>query len=311
MEKSFSACLFAGWLRLQGLFPLKIHHFRARILAFLVEKVFRYRRDVVTENLSQSFPDKSSEEIKSLSHRFYRHFATILTEMIWLGGRRGEKGRARLRKSHLVEFTNPGEFNRILADSSQMMMFFAHTGNWELIPGLPVYSYGEKLKLDPRYMTIVYRRLSDKISEEAIFYHRMAMLEGLGTDGLIESYDIKQYACDHREQGRIFMLITDQYPYGGRKNIEVEFMNRRTPTMSAAAKLAVKFDMAAVYMRYECREGGGYRLTLVPISEHAGSEDPADLMQRYYRLLEQDLRTQPWNYLWTHRRWKTETRDSG
>lgn len=311
MKMSFSARLLAGWLRLHGLLPLKVHHFQARVLSFLVERVFRYRRNVVTDNLLQSFPDKSFGEIKSLRHRFYRHFTTILTEMIWLGGRRGEKGRARLHRSHLVEFANPGEFNRILAGSGQMMMFFAHTGNWELMTGLPGISYGEELRLDPRNLTIAYRRLSDRISEEAMSYHRMAMLEGLGFDGFVESFDVKRYICEHREPGRAFLMVTDQYPYGGRKNIEVEFMNRRTPTMSAAATLAVKFDMSAVYMRHECRDDGGYRITLVPLSEHAGTEDPADLMQRYYRLLEQDLHAQPWNYLWSHRRWKTETRDSG
>ena len=48
----------------------------------------------------------------------------------------------------------------------------------------------------------------------------------------------------------------------------------------------------------------GYRMTIVPICEHAAGEDPLDLMQRYFRLLQEDLECQPWNYLWTHKRWK-------
>ncbi len=27
-------------------------------------------------------------------------------------------------------------------------------------------------------------------------------------------------------------------------------------------------------------------------------------MRRYYKLLEADIEAQPWNYLWTHNRWK-------
>ena len=29
-----------------------------------------------------------------------------------------------------------------------------------------------------------------------------------------------------------------------------------------------------------------------------------ELMEKYYKLLEQDIIEQPWSYLWTHRRWK-------
>ena len=303
-KRSFGARLLCGWLRLHGMLPLRVHWFWAKILAFLVEKVFRYRRDVVIDNLSGSFPDKSPEEIRDISHRFYLHFAKVLTEAVWFGGRRGEKGRQRLRRSHLVEFANPEDFNRLLARKGQVMMMFAHTGNWELTLGFLNYSYGEPLQLASSGFGMVYRRLSDPLSDQVIGYNRMAMLEDLAFDGLVESFDVKAYVDAHREPGRAFLLITDQHPYAGRRGIDVSFMHRQTTSMSAAASLAVKYDMAAVYMRFECRPDGGYRITLVPLSEHAGGEDPRDLMQRYYNLLEKDLEAQPWNYLWTHRRWK-------
>jgi KDO2-lipid IV(A) lauroyltransferase len=47
-------------------------------------------------------------------------------------------------------------------------------------------------------------------------------------------------------------------------------------------------------------------MTFVPITEHAGSMDPLDITQKYFNLLEADIKAQPWNYLWTHRRWKKE-----
>jgi len=63
-------------------------------------------------------------------------------------------------------------------------------------------------------------------------------------------------------------------------------------------------DMAVGYLRFRCREEGGYTLTIVPISDHAGETTSEAVMKRYYELLEEDLREQPWNYLWTHKRWK-------
>jgi len=45
-------------------------------------------------------------------------------------------------------------------------------------------------------------------------------------------------------------------------------------------------------------------MTAVPIAENASESTVSDIMTQYYKLLEEDLREQPWNYLWTHKRWK-------
>ena len=45
-------------------------------------------------------------------------------------------------------------------------------------------------------------------------------------------------------------------------------------------------------------------MSVVPLSDNASAEKPDDIMKRYYKLLEEDLQAQPWNYLWTHKRWK-------
>jgi KDO2-lipid IV(A) lauroyltransferase len=81
-------------------------------------------------------------------------------------------------------------------------------------------------------------------------------------------------------------------------------MGQETVTMTGAAALACKLDMAVAYLRFECREDGGYRMTLVPLADHAGSHTPEELIGTYYKMLDEDLQRQPWNYLWTHKRWK-------
>jgi KDO2-lipid IV(A) lauroyltransferase len=81
-------------------------------------------------------------------------------------------------------------------------------------------------------------------------------------------------------------------------------MHQDTVTMTGGAGLAVKLDMVVAYLRFQEREGGGYRLSVVPICEHAAQMAPAEIMNKYYQLLEEDLEEQPWNYLWTHKRWK-------
>lgn len=273
-------------------------------LAWFLRSVLRYRSDVVTVNLSRSFPEKTYDELKAIHKRFYRHLATIFTETLWFSRCRGDKGRKRLRDSHIVEFTNPEEFNRLYGGAHQLMLLQAHTGNWELIGGILNYSYGTPLDFTAKDIAVTYLRLHNPRMDRRMARYRTAAVADQGFDGYLEAGEVLRFALKNRDRKFVYVFITDQYPYNSHDNIRVDFLHQQTPTMTGAAALAAKLDMAVGYLRFEAREEGGYRMTVVPISDHAAGENPVELMQRYYRLLEEDIQKQPWNYLWTHKRWK-------
>ena len=302
---SLGARILEGFLHLQGRFPLAYHRWWARRIAWLVRDVFHYRREVVMANLARSFPGKSYEELQSISKRFYLHFATVLTEMIWFGACRGPKGRERLHNSHIVEFTNPEELNRLYNGANQLMILQAHTGNWELVGGYREYSYGTPLALEPTAMAVTYRALSSKTWDAVMAQNRPAPVLDLGFEGYVETRNILRFMLERKDRKFAYTFIADQYPFSG-VGEPVTFMHQPTLTMTAATRMAVKLDMALAYLRYECREEGGYRMTCVPLAEKAGGKDPMQLMQQYYKLLEEDLEKQPWNYLWSHKRWKVK-----
>ena len=129
--------------------------------------------------------------------------------------------------------------------------------------------------------------------------------EDQGFEGYVETAEVLRFALGKKGRKFGYSFITDQSPYTPELNHPtVEFMHQPTQMMTGATALASKLGMAVVYLRYECREEGGYRMTFVPISDNAKGEDPVKLMERYYALLQEDLEKQPWNYLWTHKRWK-------
>ena len=67
-----------AWLPLQVLYL--VSDFLYLILYYLVG----YRKKVVRENLKNSFPEKSSSELKTLEKEFYRHFTDVFIETIKL-----------------------------------------------------------------------------------------------------------------------------------------------------------------------------------------------------------------------------------
>ena len=74
--------------------------------------------------------------------------------------------------------------------------------------------------------------------------------------------------------------------------------------MDGAAKLAVRLGLSVAYLRFLPAEEGKWTMTLVPVCEDASASTPEEIMKKYYQLLQQDLEAVPWNYLWTHKRWK-------
>ena len=304
--KTFWQGLATGWLRAHGRLPLPYHHAMAGVIGWFVRNVVRYRRDVVKDNLEKSFPEKSAREIKEIQKKFYRHFANILTEALWFGSCKGYKGRRRLKDSHIVEIANPEEFNRIIRDNTQVMILQSHTGNWELIGGLLNYTYTEPLKITTGTIAITYLPLHNKFWDSFMGENRQAPVADMDFTGYIPSHKIVRHVQEHAGKKFCYCFITDQFPYSYSHKHTVNFMNRETPTMTGGAALACRMDMAVLYLRFSYREDGGYRMEFVPITEHAGEMPPMNIMHNYYKLLEADIKAQPWNYLWTHRRWKQE-----
>lgn len=304
MERtSLGTRIAKGFLRLKGRLPLGYHRWWGRRLAWLVRSVFRYRQDVVMANLARSFPAKRYDELQAISKRFYTHFATVLSEMIWFGACRGPKGRKRLHESHIVELTNPDQMKRIYDAYPQIMILQAHTGNWELFGGLNQYTYTTPLDIDPSALAVTYHRMSSPLWESVMAENRAAPVLDQGFNGYVASDNILRFVLENKEKKYLYNFIADQYPYNGNGS-EIEFLHQKTKIITAATKLAARMNMAVVYLRYMCREEGGYTITFVPITEHAGEMDALEITKRYYQLLEEDLEKQPWNYLWTHKRWK-------
>ena len=268
-KRSLGVRFVEGIWHLHGRLPLAYHHALARCIAWLLKDVFRYRNDVVMVNLSRCFPEKTYEEISAVRDRFYRQFARTFTEMVWFGACRGEKGRERLRRSHLVEITNPELLNCLYAEAPQLMILQAHTGNWELIGGIREYAYKEPLALSPEAFAVTYIAQHSALLDAVMADNRTAPVADLGFQGYVETSQILRFVLERKDRKFGYSFITDQYPYLSMgKKAEVEFLGRRTVSMTGGAALACRLDMAVVYLRFACREDGGYRMTFVPIAEH-------------------------------------------
>lgn len=282
--------------------PLGFHHACGHFFGWLAGSVLHYRRDVVMTNLARSFPEKKYDELKQIRKQFYRHFGNVFCEAIWFGGCRNPK---RLIKSGIVEITNPELINECCDSGRSVFVMSSHVGNWELYGGYEYYAQNPKFHFDVWSIVEVYKRLSSPVWNKFIDTNRKAPIKDRKHfDGVVESGDIMRYAIQHKADFRLYNFITDQYPYTDHKVRVRDFMHQETYSMEGIVSLARKFKLPVMYLNMAEESEGHYKMTYTKICDDASTMESIDILNKYYECLEADINAQPWNYLWTHKRWK-------
>jgi KDO2-lipid IV(A) lauroyltransferase len=156
-------------------------------------------------------------------------------------------------------------------------------------------------------VVVLYRALSSKFWDQVMADGRCAPVSDRDFEGYVEGSAILRYAISHRKEKKLYIFNTDQYPYwqAGRFSVG-EFLHQDTLAMGGGASIACKMGMSVAYIRWYRTEKGTYRMTFVPLVENAAETTPQELMKLFYKHLEEDIQAQPWNYLWTHKRWRIQ-----
>lgn len=281
--------------------PLGVQYSLGRTLSLLM-RVAHYRKKVVVGNLSAAFPQWSKKELRKNRKKFYSNFGRVYAEALWLGGCRGKKEKFFAKRLFTIE----GQEDLYAAfDKGGVMILDSHCGNWELtgafLQGTVDAPGANFTEAD---VAVVYRRLHSPKWDKAMRDIRCA-LQSKDFEGYIESQDIMRYALRHKDSKKIYLFPNDQYPYGASKSREnITFMNRETKAMDGAVVLASKLKLSVFYMNKDRLPDGKYKVSYSKICDDASAHQPEEIIKDYYTRLEADIRKNPSNYLWSHKRWK-------
>lgn len=290
-------------MKLLGLMPLKLHYAFSGIIRFIAKDLLHYRCNVVRRNLEICFPEKTPAERELIFDQFYRNFADIIVETIWFGASNPK----RLRRSHLVEIEDITPLNRVHAAAPGVILLDSHSGNWELLGGISSYNYsGEFACPTEQNFCVIYMALTNKVWDDIFKKNRTAVLEDPdGFQGLVENKQVVRHILTHKGEGKIYDLKTDQHPFAGSARMDIDFMGVKTTTMFGGIALAQRFGMGIVYLNIDHDRRGHYTMRFEEICNDASKLSTEELVKTYYTRLERDIRRNPANYLWTHKRFKT------
>ena len=291
--------IISGTLRLVSRLPLKFHYFCGDVVSWFMKSVVHYRRDVVMANISRSFPEMQYADVRKTVSAFYRHLGEIMAEAIWFGG----SDYRRIHKSEICRITNLSALVDAYNSSPSITVLGSHCGNWELIGGIWTYNYDESVSYPDTEdcVKVVYKRLRNPVWDAVMMKNRRGPLKDF--KGEIETNAILRYALKHRDRKFIYIYFTDQYPYVTKHDVGT-FLNQQTKGMLGGAALAHKLCMSVLYLKMKHVSRGHYEMTFIPICNNASEMTPEQISARYFELLEEEIRETPYNWLWSHKRWK-------
>jgi KDO2-lipid IV(A) lauroyltransferase len=154
-------------------------------------------------------------------------------------------------------------------------------------------------------LSVVYKKLASEVADRIFASNRIAPLLMKCPDCEVESRNILRFSIENRKNKKIYIYPADQCPYWGMGRHDMGlFLNQQTYAMTGSVGVACKLSHAVLFLKMKHLERGKYEWEFIPICADASQHDPDEIMKDYYRLLEDEIRENPYNWLWSHNRWK-------
>lgn len=283
--KKIGSYFIIGLIYMVSIMPYWILYGISDYLYFIVYKVVGYRKKVVIENLTNSFPEKSRDEILKIASKFYHNLADVMVETVKEFTISEKQIKKRFR------FVNPEVFDQHTLKGKSIMMLMGHYTNWEYGVSTALW-----VKAD---CWAVYGKLENQYLNKPIVRTR----EKFGFK-LFPMEDTYKVMLEHENSGKLYMFMADQTPHHAKIKYWLNFLNQETPVHIGAEKLARMKEMAVVFIDIQRVKRGYYEIKAQTLFDDAAATNDYEITRKYFEVLESVINKEPSNWLWSHKRWK-------
>ncbi|RZJ91355.1 MAG: lipid A biosynthesis acyltransferase [Chryseobacterium sp.] len=281
----FASRFVYGAIYLISLLPMTFLYAIASFTFFVAYNLVGYRKEVVIQNVARSFPEKQYGEIRAIVKKFYQCFVAYFAEMI-----KNVSVPTKILDKKMV-FENLELVDLYIKSGRNVIASVGHCGNWEALSFLP-----HKVHYD---VHAVYKPLSSRLANCL-----MVKLRSRFGMKLVRDIAIARYILSKNSSPAVYLFIADQRPKIKEEEYKFTLLNQETYFFSGMEKLARTSRAAVIYLNITQLTKGNYKVKCIPINAKAESTKVGEITQKYVELLTENIKEEPYGWLWTHKRWK-------
>lgn len=256
------------------------------IITFLLQKIIRYRKNVVRNNLTSSFPEKDLKEIKKIERDFYRYLGDQFVETLKLLHISDKELQKR------VKVYNQDEVNDSLARGKNAVLLMGHYGNWEWVQEITRHL------IPSANMVSIYQPLASKSWD-----HLFLRIRSRWHAHILPSNKALHTLLDKDKFPWVCGFISDQRPGPKTEKNCTQFLNHTTYFVFGSEDVGRRTGADFFYLEMKKKKRGYYDIIFHRLC-------PEDLSVTYpytrefWKKFEKTIKESPAYWLWSHRRWQ-------
>ena len=249
---------------------------------FIIYRIVGYRKKVVFENLQNSFPEKTDEEIKHITQNFYKHIADLFIEFL--------KGYSITKEqiNERVKVVNIEILKKYTDKNQSIIIVTGHISNWEWLL--------HPLNLSGIPMDIIYQQLSSPLFNKLTLFIRSRF----SVTPLIEKKETLRKTIERKDITRALVMGSDQSPQNWKLAYWTTFLNQDSGFFTGTERIARKLDYPVIFSEMRRISRGYYEIEFTEIASPTefNSLPMGEITERFVRILDKSIQQFPADYLW-------------
>ena len=254
-----------------------------KIFAFLFKRLgplFK-SKSIIEKNLTNFNSNLTNEQRENIISSMWENYGITFIEYIFLSLFK--------EKNDLVEVTRSDILNKI-SSNKPVIFVSGHFSNFEL---MSMEITKRKVKLATIYRPLnnfFLNPLMENIRKKYVCKNQIK--KGIG--------GVKE-AIQYIKAGYSIALMIDQRVSEGER---LNFFNQPALTTTLPAQLALKFELPIIPVFIERRKNGTYKIEFYNEITSKNFKNKIELTQKLNSILEEMIKKNPNEWIWTHNRWK-------
>ena len=268
-----------------SILPFPLLYLLSDFCYLIIYYVIGYRKQVVRENLKNSFPEKNEAELRAIEKDFYHYIVDFFLEMFKCLTISKE---ALLKR---VSIENPEVVLDLFKNGQNCIVSTGHYGNHEWFNQILPFML-------PFTIKTVYR-----VQHNTYFNQLFLDFRSKYGVEMISMQEASKKITVKEEKPFMLLLANDQSAPPDRA-IWTTFLNQETSFFMGTEVFARRFGIPVVYGCIKRTGRGYYSAVFDMISTEPTSLPKGAIIEAHAQKLEQDIKEAPAPWMWSHKRWK-------